>query len=92
MYVKLKCPPEEQNMGKVREFLTKSAKEKTDFMFDMQECDEFLGAIKKAANFVLEMAGTPERPKDENGNLIEGKSDKTNETVTFPPKSMPLKS
>lgn len=84
MYVKVKCPPEEQNMGKVREFLTKSAKEKTDFMFDMQKCEEFQGAIKRAANFVLEMAGTPENPIkiDENGKKIEEKQlDKPNETV-----------
>ena len=84
MYVKVKCPPEQQNMGQVRELLTQSAGEKTQFMFDMQACDEFNGAIRKAANSVLEMAGTPENPVkyDENGNKIEGKPlDKQNETV-----------
>jgi len=85
MYVKVKCPPEQQNMGQVREFLTQSASEKTQFMFEMQACDEFGGAIRRAANTVLEMAGTPENPKekfDKNGNKVEGNQlDKQNETV-----------
>lgn len=63
LYVKIKYPPEQQNIATVRNLLTLTPEEKMEIFLDMQKCDNFNGAIRKGINTVLTLGGTPMAPK-----------------------------
>ena len=63
MYIKTKYPPEQQNLGMVRDLLTFAPAQKMEIFLDMQQSEEFDGAIRKGINQLLELGGTPMNPK-----------------------------
>lgn len=90
MYVKVKYPPEQQNLATVRDILTLAPEEKMQIFLDMQKCTEFDGAIRKGINQLLELGGTPTEPKQaenegdkqkQKQGKEQQKSDATNETL-----------